>query len=298
MRALITGATGLIGRALVPHFSSVVVLTRAPAPARDIPGNTVIHGWKPMEEPAPAEAFDGVDVVINLAGASVGEGRWTAARKRVLRDSRIVTTRNLIEGMKLSQTRPRVLISSSAVGYYGNRGDELLDETATPGTDFLAQLCVEWEREALMAKELGVRVVLPRTALVIDRGAPAFQKLARLFRMALAGPLGNGHQWMAWVHLEDLVGLILHTVKNENLAGAINAGAPEVVRNSEFTRQMAEAVGRPAILPAPGFGLRLVLGEFATALLASQRATPRALENSDFTFRYPDLRSALKEALS
>jgi uncharacterized protein (TIGR01777 family) len=293
MRALITGATGLTGRALAPHFTSVVVLTRNPEGARAALAGAEIHAWKPMEEIAPPAAFEGVDVVVNLAGASVGEGRWSSARKHLLWESRVTTTRNLVRGMEQAGQRPQVFVSSSAIGYYGTRADEPLDETATSGADFLAKLCVEWEREALVAREFGVRVVTSRTALVLAREAPAFRRLLTVFRLGLGARLGNGRQWMSWVHLEDLIQLILHAVGRPEIEGPLNASAPGAVRNWEFTQTFAATLGRPAFLWAPKLGLRVLVGEFADALLASQRVIPQVAQQSGFRFRYPDLASAL-----
>ena len=296
MRALITGATGFIGRALSRHFDSVVALSRDPDRARTILPQATILAWQPTVAPPPAEAFDGIDVIVNLAGDSVGEGRWSTAKKKRLRDSRILATRNLLRGIERASTPPALLVSASAVGYYGTRGDETLTESSSPGDDFLAKLCVDWECEALRARELGVRVVTLRSGIVLGHGGP-LAKMVPLFKLGLGGPLGSGRQWMSWVHLQDLIGLILHAAASPAVQGPVNAGSPVPVRNSVFTRALASAIHRPAFLPAPALALRLVLGEFSNVLLASQKMIPETAQTSGYAFAFPDVNVALRHIL-
>lgn len=297
MRALVTGATGFIGRSLVRRLDEAVVLSRQAGQARhEFPGARV-YDWDPMSGPPPAKAFEGVEAVFHLAGESVGEGRWTAAKKQRILASRTVGTQNLVSGIEQAATRPAVLVSASAVGYYGSRGEELLDEAATPGNDFLAEVCVAWEAAAHAARRLGVRVVTPRTSLVLGRSGGALPRMLLPFRLGLGGRLASGRQWMPWIHVEDEVGLLLHAARCPAIAGPLNAAAPEAVTNREFTRVLARVLRRPALFPAPALALRVMLGEFADVLLASQRVVPRVAQETGYTFQYPGLEGALREIL-
>ena len=294
MRALITGATGFIGPKLIEHIAEPVVLSRDPGRARQRLGRAEVHAWNPMTEPAPAAALRGVATIFHLAGDPVAEGRWTATKKQRLRDSRILSTQNLLRGLEAipRDDRPAVLVSASAVGYYGSRGDEILDETVSPGHDFLADLCVDWEAASAPAGKLGLRVVNPRVGVVLGQGG-ALAKMLPPFRLGLGGRLGDGRQWMPWIHIDDVVGLLLHAAQTATLAGAMNATAPEPVTNADFTKALGAALHRPVIFPAPAFALRLALGEFAEVLLASQRVVPRAALGSGFVFKYPEIHGAL-----
>lgn len=300
MKALVTGATGFVGRRLVRLLAEPVVVSRNPDRARATLGPDVgpIHRWDPMRGPPPAEAFAGVDVVFHLAGESVAEGRWTAAQKSRIRESRVVGTRHLVQGIGQAATRPRALVSASAVGYYGSRGDTELTESSPPASDFLAEVCVEWEREALAAESLGLRVVTARTGIVLGAGGGALAKMLTPFKLGVGGPLGNGRQWMPWVHVADLVGLYLHAANKDSIRGPMNAVAPEPVRNAEFTRALASQLHRPAFMPAPYLGLRLLFGEFAEVLFASQRVIPRVAIDSGYAFEYPRIAAALAEILA
>jgi uncharacterized protein (TIGR01777 family) len=301
MKALVTGATGFVGPRLLRLLDRPVVLSRDPDRARHAIGHLVdrIIRWDPMQGPPAQEAFQGVDAVIHLAGESVAAGRWTAARKAMIRDSRVIGTRNLVQGIVQAAVKPRVLVSASAVGYYGDRGEEELTEAASPASDFLAQVCVEWEREALAAERAGVRVALARTGIVLGSGSGgALSKMLLPFKLGAGGPLGNGRQWMPWIHVADLARLYLHAAETGSIVGAMNSVAPNPVRNAEFTKVLARQLHRPAFMPAPYFGLRLAFGEFAQVLFASQRVIPKVALDTGFVFQYPELAGALREILA
>lgn len=298
MRALITGATGFVGSRFVAAIDEPVVLSRSPERARDRLGDKVrsLH-WDPSAGPPPAEAFEGVELVVHLAGEPIAEGRWNAEKKRRIRDSRVIGTRHLVEGMKGLSQPPRLLYSASAVGYYGSRGEEKLDESAPPGSDFLAEVCAAWEREAQAATALGVRVVNPRIGLVLGEGGGALEKMLPLFKFGLGGRLGKGLQWMSWVHVDDLVGLAMFALQDESLSGPVNAVSPEPVRNRDFTQTLGLILRRPTVLPAPAVCLRMGLGEFADVLLASQRVIPKVALEHGYEFRFPTLEAALRDAI-
>jgi hypothetical protein len=300
MKTLVTGGTGMVGPRLLRMLDQPVILSRNPERAREKVGHLAgrIIRWDPMAGPPPAEALAGVEAVFHLAGESVAEGRWTAAQKARIRDSRVVGTRNLVQGIAQVSDRPRVLVSASAVGYYGDRGEEELTESASPGRDFLADVCVAWEKEALAAEKLGVRVVTERTGIVLGAGGGALAKMLTPFKLGAGGPLGNGRQWMPWVHVSDLARLYLHAAEHESIRGPMNAVAPHPVRNSEFTKALGRQLRRPAFMPAPYLGLRLLFGEFAQVLFASQRVVPQVALDTGFTFQYPDIAAALKEILA
>jgi uncharacterized protein (TIGR01777 family) len=235
------------------------------------------------------------DAVIHLAGEPVAQ-RWTTAAKRRIRDSRILGTRRLVEALAGLECRPRVLVAASAVGYYGSRGDEILDESARPGSGYLAEVCVGWEREAAAAEDLGIRVARIRIGVVLDRGGGALGRMLPAFRLGLGGPLGGGKQWLSWIHVADLAEMFRHVLENSR-AGAWNGVVPHPVTNADFTRVLGQVLRRPAVLPVPAAALRLLFGEMSEVLLASQRVVPRAAESTGFHFRYPELGPALSELL-
>ena len=296
MRALVTGATGFIGRRLVRELDRPLILSRRPEVARKILGAAEVHAWNPEEGPPPAEAFEGVEAIFHLAGDSVASGRWTAAKKARIRRSRVQGTANLVEGLRNLKSRPRVLVSASAVGYYGSRGDEVLEEASAPGTDFLAGVSVAWEAEAGRARELSLRVVTVRNGMVLGAGGGALARMLLPFKLGLGGRLGDGRHWMPWVHLDDVVGLMLDAAKSE-ISGAMNAVAPEPVINQEFTRTLARVLHRPAIFPVPRFALALLFGELSTLLVASQRVVPRVAERTGYKFRFTSLEEALRQSV-
>jgi uncharacterized protein (TIGR01777 family) len=299
MKALVTGATGFVGKQLLPLLDHPIVLSRNVERAQRSIGAACgrVVAWDPMDGPPPREAFDGVDVVLHLAGESVAEGRWTKSQKVKIRESRVIGTRNLVEGIARAEHRPHVLVSASAVGYYGDRGEEELTERSNPGDDFLADVCIEWEREAHAAEKGGVRVVMLRTGIVLGHGG-ALAKMLTPFRLGAGGPLGNGKQWMPWIHVDDMARMYVHAAATDSIHGPMNAVAPKPVRNSEFTKALGRALHRPAFMPAPYLGLRLLFGEFAKVLFASQRVLPKVALESGFQFEYPEIDAALRQILA
>lgn len=302
MRALITGATGFVGRRLVARLHDknhdVVVLSRNAAKANETLHGSKIHAfdWSADSHPPPVEAFDGVGVVFHLAGDSVSEGRWTAAKRRRIRESRILGTRHLVDAIEKLSAKPKVLVSASAIGYYGDRGDEPLDEKSSPGNDFLAEVCIGWEEESQRAKEMGVRVINPRIGLVLGKGGGAMKAMLPLFKLGAGGRMGfSGSQWWSWIHVEDLVSLMIFAAEQEGFAGPANAVAPNPVTNAEFTQVLAKELKRPGFFHAPGSALKIALGGFAGVLLASQRVLPKAALEAGFEFKHPELQPALHE---
>ena len=298
MRALITGATGLIGARLVRALGGARVLARSPEAAeRRLGAGVEALPWD-TGRGVPPGALDGVDAVFHLAGESVADGRWTAARKARILESRVEGTRAIVEAIRRADQRPPVLVSASAVGIYGSRGDDELDESSAPGDGFLAEVCRQWEREAMAAAELGVRVVTPRIGVVLAANGGALGKMLPLFRAGLGGPIGSGKQWLAWAHVDDLVGLLVHAASTPSLAGPMNACAPEPVRQRDFAHSLARAVHRPGVLPTPALALKVAFGEMSEVLLGSQRVIPRVARESGFAYAHPDLDAALVDLVA
>lgn len=298
-KVLMSGASGMLGdavrKALTTHGIAVLQLVRGAVREE---GQIA---WNPVVNPAVPEpaALEGCTAAIHLSGASVAGGRWTASYRREMTASRVDTTRALATAIAGLHARPQVLVVASAVGFYGNRGDELLDESSPAGTGFLADLCRNWEDAARPAVEAGIRVVHARFGVVLGRDAGALKKMLPLFRAGLGGNLGRGRQWMSWVSLEDAVAALLFAVETPSVSGAINVTAPNPVTNAAFTRTLARQLHRPAVLPAPAFALRLAFGQMANeALLASQRAMPSKLICAGFRFRHATIENALATILA
>ena len=293
-RIALTGATGMLGSALTPMLSAAGHRV-IPVSRQVLPGGI---RWDPMNGRLDAADLEGVDVVIHLAGESLAEGRWTADRKAALRQSRTASTRLLASAMASLPQPPAVLICASAIGIYGNRGDELLDETSAPGSGFLAELVRDWEASADPAREAGIRVVHARFGVILARQGGALAKMVTPFRLGLGGPFGDGEQWLSWVAMADVLGVIRAALTREELTGPINVTAPEPLRNREFVAALGHQLGRPAVVPIPAFALRLALGEMADeALLSSTRVWPRRLQEIGFDFRFPALAAALHDVL-
>jgi uncharacterized protein (TIGR01777 family) len=294
----------MIGTAVVAaqrnRDDEVTVLSRDPerASAQLGAGVHALH-WDPLSEPAPAQALAGRDAVVNLAGEPIAQ-RWSEQAKRAIRDSRVTGTRNLVEGLGEldAGARPSVLVSSSAIGYYGTHGAEPIDEEAPAGTGFLAQVCAEWEGEARAVTPLGMRAVQVRTGVVLDRSGGALAKMLPPFRLGIGGPVAGGRQFVAWVHRDDLVGMMLAALDDERWSGAVNGTAPEPVSNRELSRALGHALHRPALLPVPGPALRALYGEMAEIVTAGVRAVPAKALMLGYGFTYPRLDEALQAALS
>ncbi len=326
-RVIVTGATGLIGKAVCKELRAqgyqMVVFSRDPQKAgRVVPGAAEYVAWQPAESGPWASAIDAAYGVIHLAGASLFAKRWTSEYKREIIASREIGTRGMVNAMAQAQNKPQVFISSSAVGYYGPSGDQKLDESAPPGGDFLAQVCQIWEREAKKAEDLGIRTVLLRTGVVIGvgegrlpfpidlRGASlarpgiilkteegAFPLLTMPFRFFAGGPILPGTQWFAWVHLDDLVGMIMLALENAKVRGPINATAPESQTNRDFARTIGRVMGRPAWFPVPGFAMKALLGEMADMITTGQRVIPRKAQDLGYQFKYPTSEQAIRQIL-
>ncbi len=296
MHIVISGATGLIGTALTVRLARAG--HRVTGLVRDEPGAGQVR-WNPAAGMIPDGTLEGVDAVVNLAGAGINDHRWTDEYKRLLLDSRISSTDTLVAAIGRAAQPPKVLVSGSAIGYYGPRGDEVLDEHAAPGDTFLAEVCVKWEAAAARARESGVRVALVRTGIVLTPKGGALKKQLPLFKFGLGGKFGSGAQWQSWISLDDEVGAIVHLLEHD-LDGAFNLTAPETVTNATFTSTLGRVLRRPTVLPIPNFGPRLLLGgELAEALLfTGQRVVPVALQESGYGFGDPLLEDALRSMLA
>lgn len=295
MRVLITGGSGFIGQALtaalVERGDEVIILSRKPETLRNRQG--AVSAVADL-----SEIKQSVDAVVNLAGAPIVDKRWTDARKQVLRDSRIRLTGTLIEWMRQQPKPPQVLVSGSAIGFYGSHADEVLDENAEPVTGFAHELCRDWEQAALDAESLGVRVCLIRTGVVLGKGGGALSKMLPPFRFGLGGPIGDGRQWMSWVHLDDEVGAILYLLDNPSLHGPFNLTAPEPVTNAVFSRTLGKVLHRPAFMRVPALVMKLMLGEACELLVEGQRVVPENLHTAGYVFKYPRLEAALEQVLN
>ena len=300
MKILITGATGFIGqqlcRRLAGRGDEIVVLSRNPDRARaQLPGIAGAFAWSATDGPPPGEAVGDLDAVVHLAGTTV-VGRWNAAHRRSIHDSRVDGTRNLVAALAMAPTPPRLMVSASAIGYYGERGDDPLDEESEPGDDFLARVCKGWEHEARLAESLGTHVIRLRFGIVLGDDGGALDKMLLPAKLGLGGPLGSGRQWWSWVHIDDVLGLIEHGLE-QDMSVVLNATSPAPTRQRDFARTLGRTLHRPAFLPAPAFALRLLLGGFANELLGSKRVLPESTLASGYHFRHPELGPALTDLL-
>jgi len=303
MRILVSGSTGFVGTALVQALErDGHTVARLMRPESSRPGangrQAQIVRWDPMSGQFDAPAAEGADALVHLAGASIAGGRWNAARKSLLRTSRVDATRHLIGALSRLHEPPRVIVAASAIGYYGDRGDEPLTESSPPGDDFLAALCREWEAEAARGAEFGARVVMLRFGIILATHGGALPRMLLPFKLGVGGRLGSGRQWMSWLTLDEAVGIVKLALASSALTGPVNAVTPQLVQNKDFTRVLARALHRPALFPAPAFALRAALGEMADALLlVSQRVVPTKLQQAGYRFAHPDLATALGEVL-
>ncbi len=297
MKILITGGTGFIGHTLCPTLltagHSLTVLSRAPDKVVKIFGDQVI----PINSLQALPNSEYFDAIINLAGAPIFGGRWTDKRKQILLHSRIDITQSLIEFIARAEKKPKVLLSGSAIGFYGDQGDKIVDETSPGHEDFGHRLCAEWEQQAEKAKACNVRVCLLRTGLVIGKNGGFLQPMLLPFKLGLGGRLGSGNQWMSWIHIEDHVAICLTLLEDANLEGKFNLTAPNPVTNKTFVRTLASRLKRPAFLPAPAWVLKLILGEMAQLLIGSQRVVPKRMLDMGFQFKFPELDVALQDVL-
>jgi len=294
MNVLISGATGLIGSALIAELEAgghtVTRLSRSQTEADTI-------RWDPSAGTIDGD-LEGTEAVVHLAGESIAEGRWNPQKKRRILDSRVQGTRLLAESIAALPAPPKVMVSTSAVGYYGDRGDEVLTEESAPGTDFLAGVCQEWEAAAEPARRAGIRVVYPRLGIVLSPEGGALGTTLPIFKLGGGGKIGSGRQWWSWVTLDDVVGSIVHALTDESVEGPVNVGSPNPMTNAEYTKVLGKVLGRPTVLPLPAPAARIMLGEVADALLlASQRMQPAKLKTTGYTFRYPQLEGALRHLL-
>jgi len=300
MKILVIGATGLIGRsvcrALTEEGHKVSAVSRSSAKS---PGLVAaeFHQWNSQAGPLSPAAIEAVDAVVNLAGEPIDARRWSDQQKKLIRDSRVVTTRNLVEGLRSVDRPPGVLVNGSAVGFYGDRGDEQLDESSARGRGFMSEICEEWERESLRATEAGIRVVQVRTGVVLSAEGGALKKMMAPFKLGIGGPLGSGKQWFPWIHIGDIVGIFRHSIYTATLAGPVNGVAPKPVTNAEFTRELGRALHRPAFLPVPEMALKVLMGEMSSVLFGSVRVVPKAALASGYKFQHPSLAEALADLL-
>jgi uncharacterized protein (TIGR01777 family) len=299
MRVIITGGSGLIGRALSADLSAdgheVIILSRSPTRAVSVPDGARVERWDARTADGWGHLVDGADAVVNLVGESLASGRWTAERKRRIRDSRVLGGQAVVEAVRSAVKKPKVVVQSSAIGYYGPRGEEQITEEDAAGNDFPSQVCVDWEASTAPIDEMGVRRPIIRTAVVFSSDALAFKRMILPFKLFVGGPIGGGGQWLPWIHMADEVAAIRYLMEHPDANGPYNLCAPDTVTNRGFAQAAGRVLGRPSFVPVPGFVLRVVFGEMASVLLEGQQAVPQRLLDAGFTFRFPKLEDALRD---
>jgi len=300
MKVLVAGATGFVGRKIVKELKDkgheILVLTRDVDAARfRVPVHCEIHAWDPISRYLSTSALRGVGAVINLAGANIADGRWSSERKQEITQSRVLATRRLIKAMTYMNKKPLVFISASAIGFYGNRSDEILHEGECRGHGFLSDVCQSWEDEALKAQELGIRTVIYRIGMVLGHDGGALSKMLPAFKLGGGGRLGDGSQWMSWIHIDDLSDMLIHAIDELSVNGIYNAVSPNPVINREFTKVFGKILKRPTMFPVPNFVLKIALGELSALLLGSQMVIAQKIIDTGFKFKYSQLEEALRE---
>jgi hypothetical protein len=300
MKILVTGGTGFVGRPLVRKLvennHEVVLLSRNPEAAKSaLALPLTVFKWDPEASTPPKEAYQGIEGIVHLAGESIAAGRWTEKQKKKILDSRTLSTRNLLKGAVEAGVKPKALVMASAIGIYGDRGNDSLSESSPQGIGFLADVCRAWEKESQYPGLESVRKVNLRIGIVLGKDGGALQKLLPLFKLGGGGPVGNGKQWMSWIHRSDLVEMILYSLTHDNVSGAVNAVAPNPSTNAEFSKALGKAVNRPAFMPAPAIALKLAMGEMSELVLASQKVEAKKILDSGFVFTYPKIQEALDE---
>lgn len=300
MRIIITGGTGLIGRSLAAVLTNenheVILLSRSPNRTSGIPAGARVERWDAITSAGWGHLADGADAIINLAGAGIADARWTDKRKELIKESRMLAGRAVVEAVENAEVKPKVLIQASAVGYYGGTlSDKILTEDSSPGDDYLADVCFDWERSTSAVEAMGVRRAIIRTGIVLSNAGGAWPKIKLPFMLFAGGPLGSGEQWYPWIHITDEVRAIIHLIENQNASGAFNLAAPVPVKNKEMAKVVGKVMGRPSFIPAPGFALKAALGEMSTILLDGQRAIPQNLTETGFRFTYPEIEGAVSD---
>ncbi len=302
MKLAIAGGTGFVGKALTQTLlqkgHELVILTRQSALQRQSSDKTRYVTWDPSRHELGGNTLENIDVIINLTGESIAAKRWSHKQKLKILESRCDSTQTIVQAIRKTQKKPKVLINASAVGYYGPRDDRITTEKDGAGKDFLAQVCKAWEAHAIRAEDFGVRVVRLRIGIVLEKGGGALQKMIPPFQFFMGGPLGSGKQWMSWVHRQDVIGLILFALENPEAKGAINATAPNPVTMNEFARTLGKVMHRPSFARVPGFMLKILLGEMSDVLLTGQKAVPEKSISLGYRFRYPTLQEALESCLT
>jgi len=301
MRVIITGGTGLIGRrlssSLVQDGHEAIILSRNPSRAANLPTGARAERWDGRTAEGWGHLLDGADAVVNLAGENIGEWLWTAERKRRIVESRLNAGRAVVQAIEAASTKPRVLVQASGVGYYGDRGDEKLNEDSSPGSDWLARLAIDWEASTSAVESLGVRRAIIRSGGVLTQEGGVLSKMLIPFKLFVGGPLGNGKQWLPWIHIADEIGAIRFLLENEAASGPFNLVAPQPLTNAAFGRELARTIRRPYYMPAPAFAIRAMLGEMSSIILEGQHALPEKLLHLGYRFRFPDAGSALRDLL-